>query len=332
MQKIVASAPTRIDLAGGTLDIWPIYLYFKGATTINVAIDRRAVCTVEPCASGFWIESQDTGVVQHAASLDELIAARKLPLIAAILDDLQVRSGVRLTVASNVPAGSGLGGSSALAIVTTAALARWLGQDLSGDTLLARVRDIEARSIGIPTGIQDYHAAIRGRVSCMDLKTGSPVVTTLPVATSEIESRVSLFHSGQTRFSGINNWEVFKRQIDGDSQVRTALTEIAEVADSMAGMLRQGAWDTVPGLIRREWQARKRLAPQVTTPEIDRLVAIAERHDAAGKVCGAGGGGLTLIWSEPRQQAALRRTLANEGFQAFDYRVDTVGLDIAPGL
>ena len=34
--RIVTSAPTRIDLAGGTIDIWPLYLFHDGASTVNI--------------------------------------------------------------------------------------------------------------------------------------------------------------------------------------------------------------------------------------------------------------------------------------------------------
>ena len=42
MTRIISSAPTRIDLAGGTIDIWPLYLFHEGASTLNAAISLRA--------------------------------------------------------------------------------------------------------------------------------------------------------------------------------------------------------------------------------------------------------------------------------------------------
>src|SRR5262249_30290481 len=57
-QVVEATAPTRIDLAGGTLDIWPLYLFHPGSVTVNVAVDRRAWCRVETGVSGVSIESR----------------------------------------------------------------------------------------------------------------------------------------------------------------------------------------------------------------------------------------------------------------------------------
>ena len=60
VRAVEATAPTRIDLAGGTLDIWPLYLFHPGAVTVNAAIDRRAWCGVETNHEGVRIESKDT--------------------------------------------------------------------------------------------------------------------------------------------------------------------------------------------------------------------------------------------------------------------------------
>src|ERR671917_2569747 len=44
---IESTAPTRVDLAGGTIDIWPLYLFHPGATTVNFAISLYARCRIE---------------------------------------------------------------------------------------------------------------------------------------------------------------------------------------------------------------------------------------------------------------------------------------------
>src|SRR5262245_28051885 len=70
-----SSAPTRIDLAGGTYDIWPLYLFHEGAQTINIAISLRAHCSIAARTDGrIAIESVDTGrrlAVSHWSELDE---------------------------------------------------------------------------------------------------------------------------------------------------------------------------------------------------------------------------------------------------------------------
>ncbi len=60
---IESSAPTRVDLAGGTIDIWPIYLFHPGAMTVNFALSLRAQVRIETRDDdSIILESRDRGV------------------------------------------------------------------------------------------------------------------------------------------------------------------------------------------------------------------------------------------------------------------------------
>src|SRR4029453_2521188 len=135
-----ATAPTRIDLAGGTLDIWPVYLFHPGAVTVNVAVDRRAWCRVETGISGLVLESKDTRARAEGKDVSEVLHGGALSLVAYILRALGIETGVKVVTESRVPAGSGLGGSSALAVAVAAAAARAVGRDLDADGLWPVVR------------------------------------------------------------------------------------------------------------------------------------------------------------------------------------------------
>jgi D-glycero-alpha-D-manno-heptose-7-phosphate kinase len=328
-----ATAPTRVDLAGGTLDIWPLYLFHPGAVTVNVAIDRRVWCRVEPLAEGVRIESKDTLVVAEAGSLDELLERASPPLAAFVLRALGIATGVRVTTRSRVPAGSGLGGSSALAVAVAAAAAAAVGRELPAEELAPLVRDAEAQSIGVPTGTQDHMAAIHGGLLAVHLEPGRPRVERLPVDVAAVEECLLLASSGETRFSGLNNWEVFKKQIDADAATRRGLGKIAAVARAVMQALTESRLGDVAGLLDAEWEARKRLAPGVTTPEIDRIAAIARDSGGAAKVCGAGGGGVVALWAAPGSRGAgpreaLEAALKQAGIAVFPFRADLQGLEV----
>jgi D-glycero-alpha-D-manno-heptose-7-phosphate kinase len=328
-----ATAPTRVDLAGGTLDIWPLYLFHPGAVTVNVAIDRRAWCRVRLGGERVRVESKDTLQQAEAGSVAELLAREKPPLAAWVLAALRIETGVHVVTQSRVPAGSGLGGSSSLAVVVGAATARALGREIGPEELWPLVRDAEAQSIGVPAGSQDHAAAIHGGLLALHLAPGEQRVERLPVDPGVVEQCLLLVAAGGTRFSGVNNWEVFKGQIDGDGEIRGALRSIARIAAALREALVAGRYADVPELIAEEWRARKRLCPGVTTPEIDRIVEIAERHGGAAKVCGAGGGGVVAVWAEPggRGEGPRERVLAAleaEGLKAFPFRADLRGLEV----
>jgi len=325
---VEATAPTRIDLAGGTLDIWPLYLFHPGAVTVNVAIDRRAWCRVETGVTGVRIESKDTLTKAEGRDVDEVLAGGSLTLVAHILRALGIETGVRVVTQSRVPAGSGLGGSSALAVTIAAAAGTAFGRPLDPDGLWPVVRDAEAQAIAVPTGIQDYLAAIHGGVLGIELRPGAVAVERTGADPSRVEECLLLVDAGATRFSGINNWDVFKGQIDGDGTVREALASIVASARRLKQAFAAGRYDEVPALLAAEWEARKRLAPGVTTPEVDRIVEAAVSAGGAGKVCGAGGGGMVAVWAPPgRRQAATAAVMA-AGFKPVPFRVDLRGLDV----
>ena len=124
--RIDAKAPTRVDLAGGTLDIWPLYLFHPGAVTINAAISRYAYCVIDSNAPGddrIKLVSLDTNCSESFASFEKLVHGRhyKLPLLAEIVKFFKPKGGFSLTTNSEAPAGAGIGGSSAMAVAICAA-------------------------------------------------------------------------------------------------------------------------------------------------------------------------------------------------------------------
>jgi D-glycero-alpha-D-manno-heptose-7-phosphate kinase len=336
-RAVEATAPARVDLAGGTLDIWPLYLFHPGAVTVNAAIDRRAWCRVATGVRGVRLESRDTLVRIEARDVGEAREKGGLPLVTAILDALGIETDVQVTTHSRVPAGSGLGGSSALAVAVAAAAARATGRELDGDALWPLVRDAEARCIGVPTGVQDYLAAIHGGVLAVRLLPGGPAVERLACDPAKVEESLLLVNTGEARFSGLNNWEVFKAQIDGDARVRGALAAIARAALRVRDALVEGRYEAVAGLVAEEWEARKLLAPSVTTPEIERIAAAARAAGGAAKVCGAGGGGVVAVWAIPGARGAGDRERVLEALRAaalapMPFRLDLRGLEVEDAL
>src|SRR5713226_7085833 len=220
--RIEARAPTRIDLAGGTLDIWPLYLFHEGAVTVNFAVDRYTHAHIEP-RRGTGISFTSTDLRREAAydSLGALLDARRhtLPLAAEIVRFFRPDHGFHLETSSEAPAGAGISGSSALIIATTSAFNRWLGCGYSIEKLREISQNIEARLIRVPTGCQDYYPAMYGGISALELGCAGIRRIALDVTPEDLEARVVLAYTGEPRNSGINNWEVTKSHIDGDKRV-----------------------------------------------------------------------------------------------------------------
>lgn len=318
-----------MDLAGGTIDIWPLYLFHLNAQTLNVAISLRASCTLAPEADGgIVIRSADTGQTVKARHWSELRENHELKLLGLLLNHFHA-SGVRLETTSKSPVGAGIAGSSAMNIAVCGALAAWTNRTLTPDTLFQIAMNVEAQAIDVPTGVQDYRPAYYGGVSAVELDADGVRRIGLKVDPADIESRIVLAYTRASRNSGINNWEVTKRHIDGDRQVFDRFERIRDIAVEMRAALERGDWEGVGRQIEEEWSNRKRLAPGVSTPEIERIMAAAHNAGAlATKVCGAGGGGCMIAFAHPDAVPAVQAALGAAGAQVLPYRVETEGLRV----
>src|SRR5215469_4578112 len=303
--RIESKAPTRVDLAGGTLDIWPLYLFHPGAVTLNAAISRYAHCVIETHAandSRIKLVSLDTNRSESFASFAELARTKRyrLPLLAEIVKFFHPEGGFTLTTDSEAPAGAGIGGSSAMAVAICAALDRFTAAGKSKADWIHISRDAEAIVIRVPTGTQDHYPPAFGGAAAIELPPGGDRRVELRLDVRELEKRLVLCYTGKPRQSGINNWEVFKAHIDGKKKVRANLERIAEVAQAMRVALEKADWKETGRLMREEWNFRKRNLPTISTRSIDRIIESARRKGAlSGKVCGAGGGGCVVMLIEP---------------------------------
>ena len=291
--SVRVAAPCRVDLAGGTLDIWPIGVIHPGSLTVNIALPVEVELVVDLAG--------DPGSVIHMTPKGE--ERRFSPeqaindLTAAVAFSLVPQGGVRIRVISQAPFRSGIGGSSSYGIALARALTELVGQTLAEEYMVALVRDLEARVLGVPTGEQDHWAAVRGGVLALHLEAGGNRVEALDVSPGWLSGRMTVFFSGIRHRSGMVNWQVIRRRLDGDAGTTGAFDEIAASARECRAALMSEDEESVAAAIRREWKARRLLASDVSTVELDELVAVARDHGAtAVKGCGAGGGGSIVVW------------------------------------
>jgi D-glycero-alpha-D-manno-heptose-7-phosphate kinase len=324
-----------VDLAGGTLDVWPLYLFHEGAVTVNFAVDRYTTATLTPRRdSKITLRSTDLNRSCEYASLDALLSDRKpvLPLAREIVRFFRPKEGFDLETGSQAPAGAGISGSSALIIAVTSAFNRWLGCGHSIEKLREISQNIEARIIRVPTGCQDYYPAMYGGVSAIELGCAGIARHPIQIDPCDLESRVVLAYTGEPRNSGINNWEVTKAHIDGSARVRRNFETIASIAMAMRAALEHSAgpdWSEAARLLREEWSHRRTNAPGISTQLIDRLIAKTRRAGArAAKVCGAGGGGCVLFLTEPDAHDRVGAIIEREGGTVLPVRVARKGVRV----
>jgi len=329
VDRVEVRAPARADLAGGTLDLWPLYCLHRPALTVNVALHTRL--RLRATRSG-----RSDGELRFLAPG---VASRRLrpadagrDLVAGVVFHFLPEGGLDLEILEQPPFGSGLGGSSVLAVALARACLSLGGRRLPAARLVAVLRDLEAGVLGVPTGVQDYWPALVGGVVAIHLLPGGETVERVEVPADWVASRLAVVFTGVTHRSGMVNWDVYRARVDGDPRVREGLDRIAAAATTCRAALVAGDEEGVGRAIAAEWRARRELAPSVSSPEVERVVAAGLDAGAlAAKACGAGGGGSVLFWSPPtlRTAVAAAAAAAVPGAEPLPGGIDVGGARVA---
>ncbi len=330
---IEATAPSRIDLAGGTLDIFPLYLFEEGGLTLNLAVSVHSHVRLHTreddrvCINSHCIASS-----VHAPSVDELPLYGDLDLLVRIVKFYRPQCGLDVHTRNDAPHGSGLGASSSLLIALSGGLRSLNGANTPDMDLARYGADLEAQTIRIPTGKQDYYSAIFGGLNALWFDVGGDRVESLShneELLDELEQRLLLFYTGEARFSGATNWDMLKMYIDQDPTALASMKAIKRTALAMREAFISADLDAFADLLNEEWENRKRLAEGVSTDRIEELMAAAKANGAlASRVCGAGGGGCISVFCKPGAQQAVISTLEEMGAEHMPYTIDRQGLRV----
>lgn len=332
--NVSVTVPTRVDLAGGTLDVYPLYLFEDGGLTVNAAIDVCVHVSVEERDDPqIAIRSEDMGEEEEIASLAAMEPGGKLDLIKKALRYYRPRSGLNIITRSETPPGSGLGTSSALLMALSCGLNEINQMGLSKEQIIDLGANIEAQVIDIPTGKQDYFPPLFGGVRAIwfdvdgfrheDLSAGNDLI-------ERLNERLILSFTNLPHFSGATNWAMLKRYVEKEGDTVARIHRIKEVAIAMRESLARMDLDEFARLLSVEWENRKGLAEGVTTLEINGMIAAAAKAGArASKLCGAGGGGCMISYAEPEHVPAVKQALAQAGATVMPFHVVREGIRMA---
>jgi D-glycero-alpha-D-manno-heptose-7-phosphate kinase len=340
-QSVVATAPVRIDLAGGWTDVAP-YTTEVGGVVCNVAVDLRATARVTSAPDAVAPDAvAPDAVAPDAVAPDAVAPDAVAPDARAAPDDPLARAAwqaagtpdVAIRLSSSFPVGSGLGGSSAAGVALAAALAAWQHESLDSQALAERSRHTETELLGVPGGCQDHYAAAYG--GALLLHCGrTTVVTQVTLSNALIESferRVMIAYTGESRMSSHTITAVLDAYRAGESETCAALRTMAALAPRMADALRADDLDALGTLLALQWSAQRALHPTITTPIIDAIVADAARAGALGtKALGASGGGCVVVIAREETVDAVRASVGRHA-ELLPFRVATQGVQVTRG-
>jgi D-glycero-alpha-D-manno-heptose-7-phosphate kinase len=315
--KIRSKAPLRLGLAGGGTDLDAYCDNFVGYV-LNSTISLYVHCTIEAKDDGKIIfESTDIEQAVEVESSEFLELDGHMDLYKGIYnriikDYVKKPLSFNISTYSDVPSGSGLGGSSTLVVSVLKAFVEWLNLPL-GEYDIARLAfDIEREDIGIVGGAQDQYAATFGGFNFMEFYDNKRVIVN-PLRIKnwiidELEASMVLYFTNITRQA--SQIEQEKKNLLDDEKSLTAMHEVKLDATLMKESLLKGDIENFAKILGKSWESKKRVSSSISNTEIDRVYDLAIANGAYnGKVSGAGGGGFMFFMVEPARKLQLIREL-----------------------
>ena len=340
---LAATAPVRLDLAGGWTDTPPFCLD-HGGSVVNVAVNLNDAAPIE---SSFR-PVPDCRVRLVARDLGQTLEISDLALLHRPLDPrdplaLQIAAlrlvgltprpaenslkkwlarvssngqGFELTTASNLPKGSGMGTSSILGATTLAVLRAAMGLPYDQATLFEQTLLLE-QLLGTGGGWQDQVGGIVGGVKIARTKPGltqSIHVNKIPLSARQLhalQERLVVYFTGQQRLARNILRQVMGRYLSREPGTMVLFSELMQCSRACAAALQEGDWLACAAEINRYWRIKKDLYAGSTTPAVDELFLALRPYYLAGGLSGAGGGGFAYFLCADADQAhRLRSELA----------------------
>ncbi len=339
MKKLTATAPLRVDLAGGTLDLWPLYLLHENATTVNVALSLRARVTYEAGGKRWDLRSGDREARRQVAPARLDSAVRKaadgdpFALVLQVLRHVGWQAPGRILTYVDGPPGGGLAGSSALMVALLGLAHRGAGKRFNRLGAAVLARDLEARVLRLPTGVQDYYPALFGGALQLHYAPGGTHYESLAADYAGLEALAVLAYSGKPHSSAPSNWGLYRRRLEGDPKAKKSFAAIADAGQKAARALPRSDWRRLGEAMNADWAARKTLDPGLAPPDLRKLEKVGLRAGArAAKCCGAASGGTMLfLLRRPQDRPKVEERLAKAGARILPFAVARRGLQVRAG-
>lgn len=327
MNAFGAAAPVRLDLAGGWTDV-PPYSVREGGVVVAAAVQLYAYAEVRLRERGYLLASKELEQALEYTDLAALSGDGPLPLQRAGLRLLQARP-CALSTHSDAPHGSGLGSSGAMDVAIVAALAGAAGRELSTREIADLACRLEGQEAGIPGGRQDQFIAAYGgflRLGFRDPEAAVEPILLDAAFAAELERRMLLAYTGDSRFSGNTIGRVMRAYERGDPVIGGALDGLRRAAEAMADALRAGDFGRIGSLLSENWKLQQQLDAGMSTPEMRRLeAAMRDAGCLGGKAAGAGAGG-SMFFLAPEDPAPAQEAVARLGMRLLPVRWATNGV------
>jgi D-glycero-alpha-D-manno-heptose-7-phosphate kinase len=306
---VVTRTPLRVSFAGGGTDLAGFYEQDYGAVFstaidkyIHVTVKRHSEIFLEPIRINYSL----TELVDSVDQIQNNIARECLRL-------LKIDPPIYISTVGDMPASTGLAGSSAFAVGLLQALHAYRGERVSPSQLAEEACHIEITVLKEPIGKQDQYAAAFGGLNYFRFNPGGGV-TVEPARVSShflgaLFDHILMFWTGMQRDAS----SVLVEQQRNIPDKLSYLRKIRDHAQELQALAGSGRFDPVAfgRVLHESWQLKRQLASAISSPKIDEYYERAMKAGAeGGKICGAGNGGFLLFIVKPGKQPAVRQTLS----------------------
>jgi D-glycero-alpha-D-manno-heptose-7-phosphate kinase len=303
---IISQTPYRVSFAGGGTDLPAFYTQESGAV-LSVAINQHMYVTVSPRFDA------STRVAYTRTEIADTVDEVQHTIVREALKQTGLGKHLEITTVGDVPAGTGLGSSSSLAVGLLNALYAYKGEMTSPGKLAELACHIEIDLLKNPIGRQDQYAAAFGSLNYIEFNQDHSVdvepVPVRPETLYELEQRVLLFYTQSQRDAN----EILAKQSASSSEKETykvlcAMKQLA--AEMRAEITGKADLDDFAALLHEGWELKRSIGHGISNKMIDDWYNAARAAGAqGGKLLGAGGGGFLLLMAPLDKHEAIRKKL-----------------------
>lgn len=320
---IITRTPFRITLGGGGTDL-PSFYREHGGLILAVAVDKYMYLNVNtPIVDDkVRVKYSQSELVDHADQVEHTLAREALRYFGII-------SGIEIVSLADIPAGTGLGSSSAYLVGLLNAMHALAQNPVGPEQLAEEACHIELDVLKKPIGKQDQYMAAFGGLTVLDIARDGKVHVTRVGLDGEIlealEHNILMFFTHDMRDATAILSKQDSAAKRNDRAVVSSLQEIKDIGIEIYSAIVAGRLHRFGELMDVHWQLKKTLSEGITNPQIDAWYELAKRKGAiGGKISGAGGGGFLMFYCE-EGKAQVREAMRRAGLRELNFRFDFEG-------
>lgn len=330
---LIGLTPVRLSFAGGGTDLPEFYEKY-GGNVIGTTINQFTYTIIHPrFDKSFQAFSPDFQKYYTAPKYEHIEIQDGTEIASSVIKSMKFKKGVNIILCSDVPAGSGLGASSSLAVNLVNTISFLKGKQLSKRKTAERAFEIGRKILHWPIGKQDEYLSSFGGFNFV--KFNKKQVNVCPINLSkntleELQNNLMLFREGNTR----NSSTILTTQIQmiekKNLDTINSLLTVKNLASTMYDSLKKSDITKFGELLHEGWIAKKKFAKNVSNSRIDKIYNFALKNGAiGGKITGAGGGGHMLFYTEKSKQKKLEKKLQNLGLERVKFSFYNSGSKIS---